>query len=225
MEGGVLKSLRRGVLGSESIFMTTYTGPDSVDAAAGLPGDVQVLDFTADRPFVLDRGSFLAADAGVDIDSKWKGLKSLVGGEGGFMVHASRQGKLIVSSYGAMDHVTLAAGEKLVVDTGHMIAFPDDMEWKMRRAASGRTLSSAKTGEFLVFEFIGPGQILTQSRNERSLLQWIEAEVGGKEWGQPVRRAERGRASTLGSCPPAFSPTPDRSSTQSQRRRWLPTPR
>jgi uncharacterized protein (TIGR00266 family) len=181
MEGGVLKSLRRGVLGGESIFMTTYTGPGWVDVAARLPGDVRVLDVTADRPFVLDRGSFLAADGGVDIDSKWKGLKSLVGGEGGFMVHATGQGKLIVSSYGAMDHITLDAGERIIVDTGHMIAFPDDMEWKMRRAASGRSLTSAKTGEFLVFEFVGPGEILTQSRNERSLLQWIETEIGGKE--------------------------------------------
>lgn len=181
MEGGVLKSLRRGVLGGESVFMTTYTGPGWVDVAARLPGDVRVLDITADRPLVLDRGSFLAADAGVDIDSKWKGLKSLVGGEGGFMVHASGQGKLIVSSYGAMDQISLGAGERLVVDTGHMIAFPDDIDWKMRRAASGRTLTSAKTGEFLVFEFTGPGEILTQSRNERLLLQWIEAEVGGRD--------------------------------------------
>ena len=42
MEGGLLKGLKRGVLGGESLFVSTYTAPPQggwVDVAAKLPGD------------------------------------------------------------------------------------------------------------------------------------------------------------------------------------------
>jgi len=119
---------------------------------------------------VVNRGGYLASAETVEVDTKWKGLEALVGGEGGFMVHASGAGPLVVSSYGAIDRTALAAGERIVVDTGHMVAFPDDIDWKMRRAAEGRTLTSAKSGELFVYEVTGPGEILTQTRNFDGLM-------------------------------------------------------
>lgn len=46
MQGGLLKGLRRSVLGGESLYVTTYTAPEGggwVDVAAHLPGDVAVI--------------------------------------------------------------------------------------------------------------------------------------------------------------------------------------
>ena len=184
MQGGLMKSLRRGVLGGESFFMTTFTAPDAggwVDVAPSLPGDVAILDVTPEMPLIVDRGSYLASEASLDIDSKWKGFKSLFGGEGGFMVHASGQGRLIVSSYGAIDRVTLGAGERMVVDTGHMVAFPDSIQWKMRRAADGKTITSMKSGELFVFEFVGPGTLLTQTRSFEGLVAMLRPELGTRD--------------------------------------------
>ena len=49
MQGGLMKGLKRSVLGGESLFITTFTAPDGggwVDCAPHLPGDVTVLDVT-----------------------------------------------------------------------------------------------------------------------------------------------------------------------------------
>jgi uncharacterized protein (TIGR00266 family) len=184
MQGGLMKSLRRGILGGESFFMTTFTAPEGggwVDVAPALPGDVAILEVTAEMPLIVDRGSFLAGEAGLEIDSKWKGFKSLFGGEGGFMVHAGGHGSLVVSSYGAIDRVTLGEGERMIVDTGHMVAFPDSIEWKMRRAADGKTITSMKSGELFVFEFVGPGTILTQTRSFDGLVAMLRPELGTRE--------------------------------------------
>ena len=43
MEGGALKSLKRSVLGGESLYVSTFTAPDTggwVDVAAKLPGGI-----------------------------------------------------------------------------------------------------------------------------------------------------------------------------------------
>ena len=66
MQGGLMKSLKRSVLGGESLFITTYTAPARggwVDCAANLPGDALVRTVTSGRALNLSRGAFLCADA------------------------------------------------------------------------------------------------------------------------------------------------------------------
>src|SRR5919201_6497839 len=73
MQGGLMKSLRRSVLGGESLFVTTYTAPSQggwVDVAANLPGDLHVRRVTQTRAMFLSRGSYLASEGGVEIDTK-----------------------------------------------------------------------------------------------------------------------------------------------------------
>jgi uncharacterized protein (TIGR00266 family) len=107
MQGGLMKSLRRGVLGGESFFITTYTAPPGggwVDVAANLPGDMVQVEVGA-RPLFIQRGSYIASEAGVDIDTRWGGFKSLFGGEGGFLIRATGSGTVVLSSYGAIDRI------------------------------------------------------------------------------------------------------------------------
>jgi uncharacterized protein (TIGR00266 family) len=173
MQGGLMKSLKRSVLGGESLFVTTFTAPAQggwVDVAANLPGDLIVRDVSS-RPWNLSRGSFLCSESGVEIDTKWGGFGNLIGGEGGFLIHASGSGQVVASCYGALDTVTLGAGERLVVDSGHMVAFEDGIEMTTRRVAG--TMTSLKSGEGLVFEFTGPGEVLVQSRNPGALITWL----------------------------------------------------
>src|SRR5437762_2235666 len=91
-QGGVLKGLKRSFLGGESLFITTYTAPDSggwVDVAHHLPGDIVVADLTPDRPMSITKGCWLASGTDVNLDTKWGGFKNMFGGEGGFLVHAT----------------------------------------------------------------------------------------------------------------------------------------
>ena len=175
MQGGLMKSLRRGVLGGESFFITTYTAPDGggwVDVAAHLPGDMTTVR-VHDQPVFVQRGSYIASEEGVELDTKWGGFKTLFGGEGGFLLRATGQGTVVLGCYGALDRVRLAAGERITVDSGHMVAFDEGVTFRLRRAAEGRTIQSMKSGEGFVFDFDGPGEVMVQSRNPDALVQWL----------------------------------------------------
>ncbi|MGD9695878.1 MAG: TIGR00266 family protein [Thermoleophilia bacterium] len=181
MQGGLMKSLRRGVLGGESFFITTYTAPRGggwVDVAPNLPGDVTEVEVGA-QPLFIQRGSYLASEDGVEIDTKWGGFKNLFGGEGGFLIRATGRGSVLLSCYGALDRVRLADGETLVVDSGHMVAFDESVEFRLRRAVAGRSIQSLKSGEGFVFDFRGPGEVMIQSRNPGALISWISTMLPG----------------------------------------------
>jgi uncharacterized protein (TIGR00266 family) len=174
-QGGLMKGLKRSVLGGESLFVTTYTAPAGggwVDVAHHLPGDIILADVTPDQPVLITRGCWLANAAGVELDTKWGGFKNLFGGEGGFLVHAAGQGTVLIACYGALDTVQLAAGESITIDTGHVVAFSPQVTSAVRKVATGM-MATLKSGEGLVFDFTGPGWVMTQSRNPSALISWL----------------------------------------------------
>jgi uncharacterized protein (TIGR00266 family) len=179
-EGGMLKSLKRAALGGESFFITTYSAPASggwVDVAARLPGDVITLEVTAAVGLNIQKGSWLASALSIQLDTRWGGWKNFFGSEGGFLVHAGGEGSVVVSCYGALERWQLQPGETITVDTGHMVAYEDTVQVGFRKA-SGGLVQSFKSGEGLVFDFTGPGTVLTQTRNPNELLGWITAAIG-----------------------------------------------
>ncbi|HEY0638743.1 MAG TPA: TIGR00266 family protein [Pseudonocardiaceae bacterium] len=177
MQGGLLKSLARAALGGESFFVSTFTAPPDggwVDVAPNLPGDVSAVELDGSVGWCVTRGSWLASAAGVTLETQWGGFRTLFGGEGGFLVHAAGHGPVVVSCYGALDLVTLQPGELVTVDTGHVVAYADTVHSRVRPVSQGM-VQSLKSGEGLVFDFAGPGQVLTQTRNPRGLVGWLQA--------------------------------------------------
>ncbi len=184
-QGGVLKGLKRSVLGGESLFVTTYTAPAQggwVDVAHHLAGDVLQAAVTPEQPMSITKGSWLASAAGVDLDTKWGGFKNLFGGEGGFLVHASGEGTVLLACYGALDTIELAAGELVTIDTGHVVAFGPTVTSQIRKVA-GTVVQTLKSGEGFVFDFTGPGWVMTQSRNPSALAAWIRQLMPGETGG------------------------------------------
>lgn len=176
MQGGLMKGLKRSVLGGESLFVTTYTAPAEggwVDVAANLPGDLTIREITPAGAMFLSRGAWLASDEDVEVDAKWGGFKSLFGGEGGFLIRLSGSGPVVIACYGGLESVQLQAGERLVLDSGHMVAYAEGVSMTLRRAVEGRSIQSLKSGEGFVFEFEGPGEVLTQTRNPGALISWL----------------------------------------------------
>ncbi len=172
--GGLMKSLKRSVLGGESFFITTYTAPAVggwVDFAARLPGDA--IGLPVSEGLNITRGSYLCSDGSVEIDTSWGGFKNLAGGEGGFLVRASGQGQVVLAAYGAIDAADLGPNESVVVDSGHMVAWDNSVQTQLRRAAGGGLIQSAKSGEGFVFDVRGPGRIWTQSRNPSEFIAWM----------------------------------------------------
>ncbi|MFC7341209.1 TIGR00266 family protein [Saccharopolyspora griseoalba] len=184
-QGGFLKSLARAAMGGESFYVSTYTAPQQggwVDVAPQLPGDLNVLELDGRTGWCVTKGCWLAAAATVQLETRWGGFQNLFGGEGGFLTHLSGQGSALVACYGALDVVTLQPGEYVTIDTGHVVAYADTAQSRLRQLHQGAA-QSLKSGEGLVFDFAGPGQVLTQTRNPRALVSWLKSNGLGPQRG------------------------------------------
>ncbi len=167
------------------MFVTTYTAPAQggwVDVAHHLAGDVLQAAVSPEQPMSITKGSWLASAAGVDLDTKWGGFKNLFGGEGGFLVHASGEGAVLLACYGALDTVNLEAGESVTIDSGHVVAFGPSVTSQLRKVATGM-IQTLKSGEGFVFDFTGPGWVMTQTRNPSALEAWIRQLMPGETGG------------------------------------------
>jgi uncharacterized protein (TIGR00266 family) len=165
MKGGLMGALKRAA-GGESAFVSTFTargGPGEVTLAPGAPGDIAGLELN-NQVFYVQSSSYLAGDASLSVDTKWGGAKSFFGGEGLFVLQVSGAGLLLISSFGAIHRKRLQAGERYVVDTGHLVAWEGTTQYTLRKAAAG-FFRSMMSGEGIVAEFSGPGEILIQTRN------------------------------------------------------------
>jgi len=165
MKGGVFGALKRAV-GGESAFVSTFTargGAGEVALAPGAPGAIVGIEMN-NQIFKVQSSSYLAGDTGLQIDTKWGGAKSFFGGEGLFVLQISGTGLLLVSSFGAIHRKTLRAGERYVVDSGHLVAWEGQMQYQLRKATKS-FFRSFLSGEGVVAEFAGPGEILIQTRN------------------------------------------------------------
>ena len=175
--GGVFGSLKR-MFGGESFFVNTFRAPDQggdVSFAAPLPGDV-VTEHVGDGQGELfaQSGSFLVAGEGVEIDTKFGGARSFLGGEGLFLLRLSGDGPVWLSSYGAIEERQVGAGETFTVDTGHVVAFRD-VQWDVRRV--GGLKSTLFSGEGLVSDFTGPGTVWLQTRSPDAFVAWMAGKL------------------------------------------------
>ena len=169
MKGGLFGAIKRAA-GGESAFVSTFTsrgGPGEVTFAPGAPGDIAAIELN-NQSFYVQSSSYLAGDASLTVDTKWGGAKSFFGGEGLFVMLVQGRGLLLVSSFGAIHRKKLRPGERYVVDTGHLVAWEATTQYTLRKAAAG-FFRSMMSGEGIVAEFSGPGEILIQTRNLAAL--------------------------------------------------------
>ncbi|HVE86062.1 MAG TPA: TIGR00266 family protein [Myxococcales bacterium] len=161
--GGLMKGLKR-LFGGESFFRNTFTAegaPGEVYLAATLPGDLVVLD-VGPRSYYLQSHAFVASSTTVDVDTKVGGFKTFFAGEGVFVLRTRGQGKLIAGAFGAIEQVDVRG--EYVVDTGHLVAWEDSLQFKITKAADG-WIASWLSGEGLVCHFSGHGTLWMQTRN------------------------------------------------------------
>ena len=87
------------------------------------------------------------------------------------MLRCSGNGTLILSSYGAIHEVNLQPGEIYTIDTGHLVAFPENIGFHVRPV--GGIKSTFLSGEGLVVDLTGPGRVLLQTRSVGAFLSWL----------------------------------------------------
>jgi uncharacterized protein (TIGR00266 family) len=138
--------------------------------APPLPGDISVIEMR-DETLMVQSGSYLASSEGIEVNTKWSGAKTFFGSEGLIMLRISGTGTLIVSSYGAIHPMELEAGQSYVVDTGHLVTFEEHLDFRVKKVSGWK--STLFSGEGLVVELTGPGQLTLQSRSQDSFLSWL----------------------------------------------------
>jgi uncharacterized protein (TIGR00266 family) len=162
---GFMKSLATSMLGGESFFVNTFTatsGPGKLALVGPTMGDIKELDVSR-QGMVLQSGAYLASTPNVQTDTKWQGLKGFLSERDIVMLHISGQGSVWVSTFGGIVEMDLKPGETLAVDTGHLVAFPDTMQFSVRRVGGWK--STFLSGEGIVSDLTGPGKVLMQTRH------------------------------------------------------------
>ena len=182
MRGGLLGGLRRKFLGGESFFINTFNAAQNgeINLAPSLPGDIYAVELDNEVMFAQS-GAFIAATAGVEVDSSWGGAKTFFSGEGFFLLKISGSGTVFLSSYGAIQEITLDAGQTYTVDTGHMVSFDEGVGYTVRRV--GGLKSTFFSGEGLVVELTGPGKATIQSRSTDAFLAWLIPHLPSRDSG------------------------------------------
>lgn len=164
--GGFFKAAKR-MLAGESFFLNHYEAhhaPGDVFLAATLPGDMMVYDLEGEN-LIVQSGSFTAAEHDIDIDLGWQGFKSILSGESVFWLNMSGRGRVVLSSYGCIYPVDVDG--EYVVDTGHIVAFNESLQFDIAKAGSS-LIGSFLGGEGFVCKFRGRGRVWCQSHNPSS---------------------------------------------------------
>ena len=176
LEGGILKGIGRMLAGEKFFFQTLSAnrGPGEILLAPSVPGAVVDVELDGSYGLRVQKDGFLAGTEGISIDTQMQNLtKGLFSGEGFFILKVSGKGTVFINSYGAIHPINLDAGEEVVIDNSHLVAWPDHMQYSIEKASSG-WISSFTSGEMLVCRFRGPGTVLIQTRNPRGFGNWIK---------------------------------------------------
>lgn len=165
--GGIVKGLKR-MLAGESLFLNHFTATDvnqTLIIGPRLLGDITHHPMTGGT-LVVQGSSWLASSTDIDVDATWQGLgKALFSGESMFWVKCSGAGDLLLSSFGAIYQVDVSG--EYVVDTGHIVAFEDTLEFRIGKASKS-LVGSLLGGEGLICRFSGQGKLYCQTHNPPS---------------------------------------------------------
>jgi uncharacterized protein (TIGR00266 family) len=165
-KGGLMAGLGRKLAG-ESLFMTTYTcrrGEGLVVFTPEAPG--RVLDFRleAGQSLICQKDAFMCAEASVKLEMHFRKKlgAGLFGGEGFILQKVTGPGIVFVEIPGDVREYTLAAGEKMQVDPGHIALFDPTVNYDITTVKGVANILFSGEGLFLA-TMAGPGRIWLQS--------------------------------------------------------------
>lgn len=172
-------ALIKKFLGGETLFVNTYTPPEGqtgqVLVAPALSGDIVHYKMDGTKSLMVQASSYLASSGDITVKTKFGGFKSLFSGEGAFWLIISGQGDLWINCYGAIHEIDVNGS--YVVDTGHIVAFDDTLDYKIK--GSGGLKATLLSGEGLTCHFNGTGKLFIQSRNLGGMIHWITPRLPG----------------------------------------------
>ena len=165
-KGGLMKGLGRALAG-ESLFMTTYTSKEAgafVVFAPEAPGKILDVKLEAGQSIICQKDAFMCAQDGVELKIHFKKKlgAGFFGGEGFILEKISGPGMAFLEIPGEVREYTLAAGEMMKVDPGHIAAFEPTVQYDISMVKGFKNVLFGGEGLFLA-TLSGPGKIWLQS--------------------------------------------------------------
>ena len=164
--GGLGKAFGR-MFSGESIFQNIYTARDGsgmIAFASSFPGSIRVVEITPDRPIVVQKSAFLAAQEGVDLSvffQKKLGA-GFFGGEGFIMQKLSGRGTAFLEIDGDAVEYDLGPGQQMIVDTGNLAMMDATCSLDIQAVKGVKNVIFGGEGVFHTV-VTGPGRIVLQT--------------------------------------------------------------
>ena len=181
MDGGLLRSLARKFSG-ESFFFQEIRAADTpgwVMLSPISPGGIAPIELDGKTTIMAEKSSFLAATEHVTVSSNLQRLVAgFLGGEGFIVVKIGGQGQVFLSSFGAIEMITLQPGQEIVVDNTHLVAWEDNVKYSMGKGGTS-WMSAVLAGEGFIARMKGPekgtGRVWIQTRTAQGFRHWVGA--------------------------------------------------
>ena len=163
--GGVGKALGRMFAG-EKLFQNIYTaqgGPGMIAFASSFPGSIKAFQVSPGNEMICQKGVFLAGEMGVQLSvflNKKLGT-GFFGGEGFVMQRLSGNGIFFGEFDGHIMEYALAAGQQIVVDTGHLAAMSATCRMEIQSVPGMKNKFLGGEGLFNTV-ITGPGHVWLQ---------------------------------------------------------------
>ncbi len=177
-------AFKRKLMG-ESLFLTYFHSPTpgEIGFAGTYPGRIQAFDLAAGQTVLVQRDSFLVAQASTQLNIAF--VKKLgagfFGGEGFILEKLTGPGTVFIHAGGDFVEFTLAAGEVLQVDTGSIVAFDESVNYDIEFVGGIKTALFGGEGLFLA-TLTGPGRVIVQSMTLAKMRRELApARSGGDE--------------------------------------------
>lgn len=168
--GGWLPGLGRKLFGGESLFIAEYGDErgGQLTVSPSLPGSVLHRRLEGDS-LHMTAGSFVACTPGIELKTKFGGLRYFFSGEGAFLLSCSGRGELFYNSYGSV--IEKQVDGTFVVDTGHLVAWDPTLDYEI--GGMGGVKQTLFSGEGLVVRFKGRGRVWVQTRTLSETAAWL----------------------------------------------------
>lgn len=188
--GGVLRGamdVGKRMLAGESLAFCHFTthGGDGLLALAGvLPGEMRVLELDGQTTWFAEKDAFVAAEAGVNFDIAFSGLRQgLAGGEGFVLEKFTGRGSLIIAGAGNFVDINPADyGGRLKVDTGCVVAWDHRISYGIERVGSlnrAGVMNAMFGGEGMTLATLGGnGSVILQSMTIDGLAKALRKNMG-----------------------------------------------
>jgi uncharacterized protein (AIM24 family) len=188
--GGLLRGamdVGKRMLAGESLAFTHFStrGGDGLLALAGvLPGEMRILELDGRTTWFAEKDAFVAAEAGVDFDIAFSGLRQgFAGGEGFVLEKFTGVGTLIVGGAGDFIDINPADyGGRLRVDTGCVVAWDQGIRYGVERVGGLNrqgVMNAVFGGEgFSLATLEGDGRVILQSLTIDGLAKALEKNAG-----------------------------------------------